>query len=223
MLFFTDEQRAEEELQKVQESYCMELKKLKMLRCKAEAYENEIEQQNQELERLMLDIEAEKQKCLDDTETLQKLKKELQEQNSKIDRANREIQFLLKEIKQKAISADFLSLFERDLNLQELENRNRKVLNLLCDMTNSDQDGAEIIAYMLDKGIKLPQHLKPARSRVSSRTTSYSSLDCYSVKGMWPVVTMKRLTVLSSLNRLQRTLLRLRVELGQGGAQLGAH
>ncbi|EDW15921.1 coiled-coil domain-containing protein 39 [Drosophila mojavensis] len=178
-----DEQRAEEELRKVQETYCNQLEQLKVLRCKAEAYDSKIERQQQEIEKLMDEIETEKQKCLDDAEALRKLKRELHEQKAKIERANREIQSLLKEIKQQAISDEFLSLFERDLNLQELETRNRKVLNLLCDMTNTDPDGANIIAYMLDKGIKLPQHLKPVRSCVFSRTSSYSSVDCYSVKG----------------------------------------
>lgn len=167
----------------MQETYCKQLQQLKVLRCKAEAYDNKIEQQQQEIDKLMDEIATEKQKCLDDAETLRKLKRELHEQKAKIERANREIQTLLKEIKQQAISGEYLSLFERDLNLQELENRNRKVLNLLCDMTNSDPDGADIIAFMLDKGIKLPQHLKPVRSCAFSRTSSYSSVDCFSVKG----------------------------------------
>ncbi|XP_064549909.1 coiled-coil domain-containing protein 39 isoform X2 [Drosophila montana] len=178
-----DEQRAEEELKKVQEIYCNDLEKLKVLRCKAESFDNKIENQKRSLEELIKQIEMEKQKCSEDADALERLNKELQDQKSKIERANRDIHLLLKEIKQKSISAEYLSLFERDLNLQELENRNRKALNLLSDMANSDVDGAQIINYMLSKGLKLPQHLKPARSCVSSRTTSYSSLDCYSVKG----------------------------------------
>ncbi|XP_060648891.1 coiled-coil domain-containing protein 39 [Drosophila nasuta] len=178
-----NEQRAEDELKRVQENYCNELQKLKSLRHKAECYDVKHEQQKMEQEELMKQLEAEKQKCLEDSEALAKLTKELQEQKSKIDRANREIQNLLKDIRQKAISSEYLELFERDLGLQELENRNRKTLNLLSDMANSDEDGPQIIHYMLSKGLKLPQHLKPVRSCISSKTGSYSSLDCYSVKG----------------------------------------
>ncbi|KAL7729037.1 hypothetical protein ACLKA6_019870 [Drosophila palustris] len=178
-----DEQRAEEELKKIQEIYCSGLQKLKVLRCKAEHYDVKHEEQKVEQEELIKQLEAEKQKCVEDSESLAKLNKELQDQKSKIDRANREIQNLMKEIKQKAISSEYLDLFERDLSLQELENRNRKTLNLLSDMANSDEDGPQIIHYMLSKGLKLPQHLKPTRSCISSKTGSYSSLDCYSVKG----------------------------------------
>lgn len=163
-----------------------------MLRCKAESHDNKIEDQKRSLEELIKQIETEKQKCSEDAEALDKLNKELLDQKSKIERANREIHSLMKEIKQKSISTEYLALFERDLNLQELENRNRKALNLLSDMANSDVDGPQIINYMLSKGLKLPQHLKPTRSCVSSRTTSYSSLDCYSVKGGWRERTSER-------------------------------
>ncbi|KAH8359089.1 hypothetical protein KR093_004243, partial [Drosophila rubida] len=170
-----DEQQAEEELKRVQETYCSELQKLKVLRCKAERYDLKQEEQKMEQEQLLKQVEAEKQKCLEDTETLAKLTKELQDQKSKIDRANREIQSLVKTIRQKAISNEYLELFERDLGLQELENRNLKTLNLLTDMANSDEDGPQMIHYMLSKGLKLPQHLKPGRSCISSKTASNSS------------------------------------------------
>ncbi|EDV94837.1 coiled-coil domain-containing protein 39 [Drosophila grimshawi] len=178
-----DELRLEEELNRQQEICCHNLEQLKMLRCKAERYDSKIESQKLEQERAMHQVEMEKQKCLEDAEALDKLSKELQDQKAKIDRANREIHTLIKDIKQRAIGTEYLNLFERDLNLQELESRNRKTLNLLADMANSDDDGPEIIHFMLGKGLKLPHHLKPTRSCISSRTTSYSSLDCYSVKG----------------------------------------
>ncbi|ALC45383.1 CG17387 [Drosophila busckii] len=176
-----DEQRAEEELKKVQESYCTALRKLKVLRCKAHHYETKQEEQRLQQEELVKQLELDKQKVAEDTETLAKLQKELDEQKSKLDRANREINYLIKEIKQMPISEDYLAQFERELNLQDLETRNRKSLNILAEMATADEDGAEIIHFMLRKGLKLPQHLKPARSCLSFKSMSSSSQDCGSI------------------------------------------
>lgn len=167
-----------------QENYCNELNNLKRLRCKVARYETKLENLKSEEENLIQQLLEEKEKCAENSETLSKLTKEINEQKQKIERANRDIQILLKTIKQKGISADYLELFERDLSLQELETRNRKALNLLSDMAASDQDGTKIIRFMLSKGLKMPTQLKPVRSGLSSKSTSYTSIEACSTKGM---------------------------------------
>ncbi|XP_030374341.1 coiled-coil domain-containing protein 39 [Scaptodrosophila lebanonensis] len=171
------QEKAEEELKELQATFCNDLNKLKFLRCKVQRYDAQQEQQKAEQDELLKKVEAAKQKRAENSELLEKLRKELEEQHTKMDRAAREIRQALKEIKQRPISDDFLEMFERDLDLQELENRNTKALNLLADMAASDEDGPEIIHYMLRKGLKLPQHLKRTRSCVSWKSASSSSMD----------------------------------------------
>lgn len=170
-------------LRKVQEIYCEELQGLKTLRCKVAGYETKMGELASEEKVLMAELDEKKEKRAEDAETLSKLKKELSEQKQKLDRANRDIQNLLKEVKHKGISDEYLDLFQRDLSLQELELRNRKALNLLTDMASSDPDGPKIIRFMLDKGLKMPTQLRPARSCISSKSNSYTSLSVCSSRG----------------------------------------
>lgn len=174
----------------MQKVYCDELNELKRLRCKVAAYETKLGELGLEEKELIKQLDVTKEKRAENFETLSKLKKELIEQKQKIDRANRDIQNLLKDIKQKGISADFLELFQRDLSLQELEIRNRKALNLLTDMASSDADGPKIIRFMLDKGLKMPTQLKPVRSCITSKTTSYTSLEACSSRGTTSIIHM---------------------------------
>lgn len=180
----TDEKLAERELHRAQGLYCNAINHLKKLRCKVARYEAKLEDLKLEEEVLIQQLEEQKGKCAENAETLSKLTKEMNEQKQKIERANREIQTLLKTIKQRGISAEYLELFERDLNLQELETRNRKALNLLSDMAASDTDGTKIIRFMLSKGLKMPTQLKPVRSGLSSKSTSYTSIEACSTRGM---------------------------------------
>lgn len=175
-------------MKKIQEIYCEELQSLKTLRCKVAGYETKMGELATEEKDLIAELDEKKEKRAENAETLSKLKKELSEQKLKMERANRDIQNLLKEIKQKGISDEYLELFQRDLSLQELELRNRKALNLLTDMASSDADGPKIIRFMLDKGLKMPTQLKPARSCISSKSNSVTSLDVCSSRGTASII-----------------------------------
>ncbi|EDW85024.2 uncharacterized protein Dwil_GK14425 [Drosophila willistoni] len=193
-----DQEDSEEKLKELQLVYCKDLQQLKTLRCKAKRYENKMDELKLEQEEAQKQVETARARRAEHKEILEKLRKELEEQNSKIDRANRDIRSLLKDIKTRPISDEFLATFERELTLQELEQRNMKALNLLTDMANTDENGPEIIHYMLRKGLKLPQHLKRTRSCVSWRSQSTSSRD----NGSYISVTGKGYSARSSASDL---------------------
>ncbi|KAH8244001.1 hypothetical protein KR032_012070 [Drosophila birchii] len=182
-----DLEKAELELQEVEAAYCRDLEKLKLLRCKAQHYDQKHEAQRAEEEDLITRLEQAKARRNEHAAVLEKLEKDLDEQRMKLERAQREIRTQLREIQAKPISEEFMEQFERDLNAQELEARNSKALNMLTDLANSDESGPEILHYMLSKGVKLPMHLKRTRSTVSWGSSSVKSSDTVgsyiSVKG----------------------------------------
>ncbi|XP_001359428.2 coiled-coil domain-containing protein 39 [Drosophila pseudoobscura] len=172
-----DRERIEKELQVIEEAYARDVATLKHLRCKKHRYDQKFMALKAEEDELLTRLEQAKNQRAEHSEELEKLNRDMDDQRSKLERANREIRMELREIKQRPISDDFLANFERDLNLQELEARNSKGLNMLVDMANSDENGPEIIDLILQKGLKLPQHLKRTRSCVSWKTPSSSSQD----------------------------------------------
>ncbi|XP_020812843.1 coiled-coil domain-containing protein 39 isoform X1 [Drosophila serrata] len=182
-----DREKAELELQEVEAAHCRDLEKLKVLRCKAQHYDQKHEAQRAEEEDLINKLEKAKAQRAEHAAVLEKLEKELDEQRLKLERAQREIRTQLREIQAKPISEEFMEQFERDLNAQELEARNSKALNMLTDLANSDESGPEILNFMLSKGVKLPMHLKRTRSTVSWGSSSVKSSDTVgsyiSVKG----------------------------------------
>lgn len=109
---------------------------------------------------------------MQNAETLEKLRKEINEQNLKMSRADKDIKAGIRTIKQRGVHCDeFMDLFERDLDLRELEYRNTKALNQLVDMgENDDAIGLKIKRMLLDKGLKLPHHLPRTRSFASWRS-----------------------------------------------------
>ncbi|XP_017031178.1 coiled-coil domain-containing protein 39 [Drosophila kikkawai] len=182
-----DRDRAELELQEMEAAYCRDLEKLKVLRCKAQHYDQKHEAQRAEEKDLINKLEQAKAQRDEHSAVLKKLELELDEQRVKMERAQREIRMQLREIKAKPISEEFMEQFERDLQAQEMEARNSKALNMLADLANSDESGPEILHYMLSKGIKLPMHLKRTRSTISWGSSSVKSSDTVgsyiSVKG----------------------------------------
>ncbi|EDV47818.1 coiled-coil domain-containing protein 39 [Drosophila erecta] len=167
-----DRERAELELKELEAAYCRELEKLKVLRCKAQHYQQKHAAQRAEEEDLIGKIEKAKASRAEHSAVLEKIERELDDQRLKLDRANREIRTQLREIKARPFSEEYLAQFERDLNLQELEARNTKALNMITDLANSDEAGTNIIGILLRKGIKLPMHLKRTCSRVSWNSSS---------------------------------------------------
>ncbi|XP_017046068.1 coiled-coil domain-containing protein 39 [Drosophila ficusphila] len=180
-----DRERAELELKELEAAYCKELENLKRLRCKVQHYDQKHAAQRDEEQQLIAKLEQAKAQRAEHAAVLEKIEREMDDQRLKLDRANREIRTQLREIKARPFSEEFLAQFERDLNLQELEARNTKALNMLADLASSDEHGTEIMNFILRKGVQLPMHLKRTRSCVSfnSSSSAKSSLDACSLAG----------------------------------------
>ncbi|KAH8418458.1 hypothetical protein KR009_004361 [Drosophila setifemur] len=170
-----DRERAEIELKELEASYCRDLEKLKVLRCKAQHYDQKHEAQRAEEEDLITRLEKARIQRAEHSEILGKIQHELEDQRLKLERAKREIRMQLREIQARPFSEEFLAQFERDLNVQELESRNNKALNMLTDLASSDENGTDIMHYILRKGVKLPTQLKRTRSCVSWSSSSGKS------------------------------------------------
>lgn len=121
----------------------------------------------------------------DNTDFLNHLKKELLDQKNKMLRADRELKTALKALKQRAISSEFLELYNRDLDLRELEKRNIDVLNQLGDLAYADDDlGPKIARHLLSRGLKMPHMMQKSRSSLSWRSdSSYDGMSLSSSKG----------------------------------------
>ncbi|XP_016975001.1 coiled-coil domain-containing protein 39 [Drosophila rhopaloa] len=167
-----DRERAELELKDLEAAYCRDLENLKVLRCKAQHYDQKHAAQKAEEEDLIAKIEQARARRAEHAAVLDKIERELDDQRLKLDRAQREIRTQMREIKARPISEEYLAQFERDLNLQELEARNTKALNMLADLASSDASGTEIMQFILRKGVKMPMHLKRTRSCVSWNSSS---------------------------------------------------
>lgn len=122
----------------------------------------------------------------DNADFLCKLQKELQDQTNKLTRADRELKTALRALKQRAISEEFLRLYEQDLDLRELEKRNINVLNQLGEMAYTDYVlGPKIARHILDRGLKMPHMLQKTRSSVTWRSdTSFDMMSYSSSKGI---------------------------------------
>ncbi|KAH8295387.1 hypothetical protein KR018_010494 [Drosophila ironensis] len=180
-----DRERAEIELKELEASYCRDLEKLKVLKCKAQHYDQKHEMQKAEEEDLIGRLEKARAQRAEHTEILEKIGCELEDQRQKLERAQREIRMQLREIRARPISDEYLASFDLDLNLQELESRNNKALNMLTDLAASDENGTEIMHYLLRKGIKMPTQLKRTRSCVSWSSASEKSSQMQDVSGSY--------------------------------------
>lgn len=107
------------------------------------------------------------------------------DQKNKLQRADRELKTAYKAIKQRAISREFLELYNRDLDLRELEKRNMDVLNQLGDLAYADDElGPKIARQLLNRGLKMPHMMQKSRSSMSWRSdTSYEGMSLSSSKG----------------------------------------
>jgi len=110
-----------------------------VLRCKAQHYDQKHAAQRAEEDDLISKLEKAKASRAEHAAVLEKIERELDDQRLKLDRAQREIRTQMREIRARPFSEEYLAQFERDLNLQELEARNTKALNMLTDLASSDE------------------------------------------------------------------------------------
>uniref|UniRef100_A0A1A9WS06 Coiled-coil domain-containing protein 39 n=1 Tax=Glossina brevipalpis TaxID=37001 RepID=A0A1A9WS06_9MUSC len=165
------DEEANNELKEMRKNYCASLQKVKILQrnfIKLHKY-NEISlKERSGLERT---LEMERKKRLGNLDFLTRMQKELDEQKLKMRRADHELKQALKAIKQLNITNELFELYERDLDLKELEKRNMNVLNQLGDIASNDTElGPKIARAITDHGMKLPHLLHKTRSTISWRS-----------------------------------------------------
>lgn len=123
----------------------------------------------------------------DNLDLISRVKKELLDQNNKLLRAERELKNALKALKQRAISREFLEIYNRDLDLKELEKRNLDVLNQLGDLAYGDDNfGPKIARQLLNRNLKMPHMMQKTKSLLSWRSdTSYDGISQTSSRGKY--------------------------------------
>ncbi|XP_065365102.1 coiled-coil domain-containing protein 39 [Calliphora vicina] len=180
-------EEATNELKSLQINYCSSLNTLRSLRQELQELEIKINESYKEKEELENTLQKEVKKRSDNADFITRLKKELLDQNNKLQRADRELKTALKAIKQRAISREFLELYNRDLDLRELEKRNLDVLNQLGDLAYADDEmGPKIARHLLNRGLKMPHMMQKSRSSLSWRSdTSCEGMSLSSSKEMF--------------------------------------
>ncbi|XP_055849168.1 coiled-coil domain-containing protein 39 [Episyrphus balteatus] len=148
-------------LKNQQTEYCHRLAQLKTLRNKISQVERQIESIEMEKEVLEETVQELLRKRLDNNELLTKVHKELLDQTVKIQRANREVKTAWKTARQRSFDSVFLSIYNKELDLQELEKRNTTALQLFADLIDNDLELAPHTTKMLyAKGIECPKARK---------------------------------------------------------------
>ncbi|XP_055904786.1 coiled-coil domain-containing protein 39 [Eupeodes corollae] len=148
-------------LKDLQTDYCQHLTELRSLRNKIIQKERQIENIGLEKEVLEETLQELIRKRLDNNELLTKVHKELLDQAVKIQRANREVKTAWKTTRQRSFDSVFLTIYNKELDLRELEKRNSTALQLFADIIDNDSDLAPHTTKMLyAKGIECPKARK---------------------------------------------------------------
>ncbi|XP_050086776.1 coiled-coil domain-containing protein 39 [Anopheles aquasalis] len=107
---------------------------------------------------------------LDSNDVLLRVQKELLDQRTKIQRAERELKLAIKAAKAKTNDDDLMMIFQKDLNLKELEERNGLALQHLADLVEqSSEMAASVSKHCYERGLRLPL-IKRTKSQISWRS-----------------------------------------------------
>lgn len=74
---------------------------------------------------------------MDNNDVLIKLQKDFVDQKDKLERADRDFQVAIKSVRKRFVDSDALHFFEKDLNTQELEERDNSALQQLAECVSS--------------------------------------------------------------------------------------
>ncbi|XP_058057947.1 coiled-coil domain-containing protein 39 [Anopheles bellator] len=107
---------------------------------------------------------------LDNNDVLLRIQKELLDQRTKIQRAERELKLAIKAAKAKTNDDDLMMIFQKDLNLKELEERNGLALQHLADLVEHNSElAASVNKHCYERGLRLPL-IKRTKSQISWRS-----------------------------------------------------
>ncbi|XP_052869033.1 coiled-coil domain-containing protein 39 [Anopheles cruzii] len=132
---------------------------------------------------------------LDHNDVLLRIQKELLDQRTKIQRAERELKLAIKAAKAKTNDDDLMMIFQKDLNLKELEERNGLALQHLADLVvHNSELAASVNKHCYERGLRLPL-IKRTKSQISWRS---EHSQCTEYSGRVDTVSSKQASRLST-------------------------
>lgn len=166
----------------LQNQYCKTMNDIKMfkenlvcLMANLEIFENqrqEVEKEFDEVQRIRLD----------NNDTLLKIHKELLDQETKKERAEREMKNSYKAAKRRIKDQDIISLFDRNIEYKEYDEKNNSTLQQLTDLVDNYPEMTQTVTrYFIERGLSLPASVRRTKSQCSWK--SETSLGDQSFKG----------------------------------------
>lgn len=143
---------------------CGRIKSLRGVQAMQTIQMKEMRSKREDLDRAIDDVTRVR---LDHNDVLLKLHKELIDQTVKKQRAERELKAATRSCRLAVNDLDFIALFEKDLLVKELEERNASALQQMANLAeNNGNVGPSVAKAMFEKGITMPQG-----SRTKSNTS----------------------------------------------------
>lgn len=169
-------------MNELQSQYCQTTMDIKAMKGNLVALVDHIgllERQRDELDREFEEVQRIK---LDNNDALLKIHKELVDQETKLERADREMKTAFKNAKRRIKDQEFISIFEKDTQVKERDERNNSSLQQLADLVESIPEMSQTVTrHFLERGLSLPANVRRGKSQCSWK--SETSLGDPSLKG----------------------------------------
>uniref|UniRef100_A0A182QA91 Coiled-coil domain-containing protein 39 n=1 Tax=Anopheles farauti TaxID=69004 RepID=A0A182QA91_9DIPT len=157
-------------MENIQADYCKAVAALKSVRSDLAMNTENLHDLNECREQNDKSLEEAQKVRLDSNDVLLRIQKELLEQRTKIQRAERELKLAIKAAKAKTNDDDLMLIFQKDLNLKELEERNGNALQHLADLVEQNSElAASVTKHCYERGLRLPL-IKRTKSQISWRS-----------------------------------------------------
>ncbi|XP_058117768.1 coiled-coil domain-containing protein 39 [Anopheles ziemanni] len=157
-------------MENIQADYCKAVAALKAVRSDLAMNTENLHDLNECREQNDKALEQAQKERLDSNDVLLRIQKELLDQRTKIQRAERELKLAIKAAKAKTNDDDLMLIFQKDLNLKELEERNGIALQHLADLVEHNSElAASISKHCYERGLRLPL-IKRTKSQISWRS-----------------------------------------------------
>uniref|UniRef100_A0A182YBF2 Coiled-coil domain-containing protein 39 n=1 Tax=Anopheles stephensi TaxID=30069 RepID=A0A182YBF2_ANOST len=154
----------------IQADYCKAVAALKSVRSDLSMNTENLHDLNECREQNDKALEQAQKVRLDSNDVLLRIQKELLDQRTKIQRAERELKLAIKAAKAKTNDDDLMLIFQKDLNLKELEERNSNALQHLADLVEQNSElAASVSKHCYERGLRLPL-IKRTKSQISWRS-----------------------------------------------------
>uniref|UniRef100_A0AAG5CZZ7 Coiled-coil domain-containing protein 39 n=1 Tax=Anopheles atroparvus TaxID=41427 RepID=A0AAG5CZZ7_ANOAO len=157
-------------MENIQADYCKAVAALKSVRSDLAMNTENLHDLNECREQNDKALDLAQKERLDNNDVLLRIQKELLDQRTKIQRAERELKLAIKAAKAKTNDDDLMMIFQKDLNLKELEERNGIALQHLADLVEHNTElAASVSKHCYERGLRLPL-VKRTKSQISWRS-----------------------------------------------------